>query len=76
MKSVELYILWLKKIKLLKKVYNNAMNSIMLIHSKWIPYLYIKSTKTCDPSRLLFNISDQLNLEKSDKYLALLNLSI
>ena len=52
------------------------MNSIMLIHSKWIPYLYIKNTKTCDPSRLLFNISDQLNLEKSDKYLALLNLSI
>ena len=32
--------------------------------------------KTYDPYRLLLNLSDQVNLNRSDKYVALSNLSI
>ena len=32
--------------------------------------------KTYDPYRLLLNLSDQVNLKRSDKYVALSNLSI
>ena len=32
--------------------------------------------KTSDPHRLLVNLSDKINLERSDKYVALSNLSI
>ena len=34
------------------------------------------SSKTSDPHRLLLNLSDKINLERSDKYVALTNLSI
>ena len=34
------------------------------------------NSKTSDPHRLLPNISDQINLKRIDKYVALLNLSI
>ena len=33
-------------------------------------------SKTSDPHRLLLNLSDKINLNRSDKYVALLNLSI
>ena len=32
--------------------------------------------KTSHPHRLLFNLSDKINLKRSDKYVALSNLSI
>ena len=35
-----------------------------------------KNSKTYDPHRLLLNLSDKINLKRSDKYVALLNLSI
>ena len=35
-----------------------------------------KNSKTSDPHRLLINLADKLNLKKSDKYVALSNLSI
>ena len=35
-----------------------------------------KNSKTSDPHRLLLNISDKINLKKSDKHVALSNLSI
>ena len=35
-----------------------------------------KNSKTSDPHRLLLNLSDKINLERSDKYVALTNLSI
>ena len=35
-----------------------------------------KNSKTYDPHRLLVNLSDKINLKRSDKYVALLNLSI
>ena len=32
--------------------------------------------KTSDPSRILFNLTDKINLKRSDKYVVLSNLSI
>ena len=34
------------------------------------------NSKTSDPHRLLVNLSDKINLKRSDKYVALSNLSI
>ena len=34
------------------------------------------NNKTSDPHRLLLNLSDEINLKRSDKYVALSNLSI
>ena len=34
------------------------------------------NSKTSDPHRLLLNLSDKINLKRSDKYVALSNLSI
>ena len=35
-----------------------------------------KSSKTSDPHRLLLNVTDKIELERKDKYIALLNLRI
>ena len=35
-----------------------------------------KNNKIFDPHRLLLNITDKVNLKRSDKYVALSNLSI
>ena len=35
-----------------------------------------ENSKISDPHRLLLNISDKINLKRSDKYVALLNLNI
>ena len=35
-----------------------------------------ENSKTSDPNRLLLNILDKINLKRSDKYVALLNLNI
>ena len=35
-----------------------------------------ENSKTSDPDRLLLNLSDKINLKRSDKYVALSNLSI
>ena len=35
-----------------------------------------KNNKTSDPHRLLLNLSDEKDLKRSDKYVALSNLSI
>ena len=34
------------------------------------------NSKTSDPYRLILNLSDKINLKRSDKYVALLNLGI
>ena len=34
------------------------------------------NSKTSDPQRLLLNLSDKINLKRSDKFVALSNLSI
>ena len=43
-----------------EEVYNNIMNS----------------SKTYDPHRLLLNLTDKINLKRSDKYVALSNINI
>ena len=35
-----------------------------------------ENSKTSDPYRLLFNLSDKINLKRSDKYVVLSNLSV
>ena len=35
-----------------------------------------ENSKTSDPHRLLLNLSDEINLRRKDKYIALSNLSI
>ena len=39
-------------------------------------FMNSENSKTYDRHRLLLNLSDKINLERSDKYLALSNLSI
>ena len=54
-----------------KKVFNTIMNSIVIIQKGY--YLIKMDIKT---SELLLNLSDKVNLKRSDKYVALSNLSI
>ena len=35
-----------------------------------------KNSKTYDPYKLLINLADKMNIKRSDKYVALSNLSI
>ena len=39
-------------------------------------FINYKNSKTSDPHRLLLNVPEKINLKKSDKYVALSNLSI
>ena len=52
-----------------KKMYNKIIDSIK-IESKngQIPTMFMnsKNSKTCDPHRLLFKLTDQINLRRSD----------
>ena len=39
-------------------------------------FMNSENSKTSDPHRLLLNLTDKINLRRSDKYVALSNLSI
>ena len=39
-------------------------------------FMNSSNSKTSDPHRLLLDLSDKINLKRSDKYVALSNLSI
>ena len=39
-------------------------------------FMNSENSKTSDPHRLLLNLRDKINLKRSDKYVALSNLSI
>ena len=39
-------------------------------------FMNFKNSETSDPHRLLLNLTDKINLKRSDKYIALSNLSI
>ena len=39
-------------------------------------FMNSENSKTSDPHRLLLNLTDKINLKRSDKYVALSNLSI
>ena len=67
-----IYFLYREK-EVLKKVYNNIMNSIKL--SNRIDNTFLNS-KNSDPHRLFLNLKDETILNKIDKYVALSNLSI
>ena len=68
-----IYYLYREK-EITKKVYNNAINSIKFRMDTI--FLNSENTKTSDLHRLLFNLSGKINLKRSDKYVALTNLSI
>ena len=59
-----------------KKVYNNVMNSMKLYNKMDTIVMNSENSKTSDPQRLLLNLRDKTNLKRSDKHVALSNLSI
>ena len=59
-----------------KKVYNNIINWKKLLNRMSAIFMNSVNNKTSDPHRLLLNLSDEINLKRSDKYVALSNLSI
>ena len=59
-----------------KKVHNNIINSISLLNRINTVFMNFENSKTSDPHRLLLNLSDKTNLKRSEKYVALSNLSI
>ena len=53
-----------------------SMNSIKLLKRMNIKFMNYENSKTSDPHRLLLNPLDKINLNRSDKYVDLSNLSI
>ena len=52
------------------------MNSIKLLNRMDTIFMNSRNSKTSDPHRLLLNLSEKTNLKRSDKYVALSNISI
>ena len=52
------------------------MNSIKLLNRMDTIFMNFENSKTPGLHRLLLNLSDKINLKRSDKYVALSNLSI
>ena len=52
------------------------MNSITLYNRMDNTFLKSRNSVTFDPHRLLLNLTDKINIKKSDKYVALSNLRI
>ena len=52
------------------------MTLIRLINRMNVIFMNFRDSKTSDPHRLLLNLSDKINLKRSNKYVALSNLSI
>ena len=65
---------WAKEIN--KKVYSNIMNSIKVWNKVDTIFMNSGNSKTSDPQRLLPNLTDKINLKRSDKYVALSNFRI
>ena len=59
-----------------RKVYNNIMNLISLYKKTGTIFINSGNNETRDSYRLLLNYSDKINLRRSDKYVALSNLTI
>ena len=62
--------------KVTKKVYNNIMISNNVWYKMDTIFVSSKNSKTCDPHRLLLNLSKKINLRRSNKCVGLSNLSI
>ena len=52
------------------------MNSIKVYYKIDTMLMNSRNSKTSDLNKLLLNLSNKINLKKSDKYVALSNLSI
>ena len=70
-----IYCLYREK-EFIKKVYSNIMNLIQLSTGMDTIFMNLKYSGTSDLHRLLLNLTDKINLKRSDKCVALSNLSI
>ena len=61
------YILCIEQNRLLKNVYNNIMNLIKLQNRMDTIFMNSGNSKTSDPHRLLFNLSDKLKDKLKEK---------
>ena len=59
-----------------KNVYKNIINSIKTQYKMDAMFMSSANNKSFDPYRLLLNLSNKINLKRSDKYFALSNPSI
>ena len=59
-----------------KKLYNNIINSIKLLNRMETVFMNSENSKTFDPNRQLLNLCDEINLKRSDKYVASSKFSI
>ena len=59
-----------------KKLYNNKINSIKLLNRMETVFMNSENSKTSDPNRQLLNLCDEINLKRSDKYVASSKLNI
>ena len=62
--------------ELTKKVYNNEMNSVKIWHEMDTIFMNSENREIFYPHRALIDLSDKINLERKDKYVALSYLSI
>ena len=65
---IEYSLFWAKLINI--KVYNNIMNSIKVWYKMHIIFINSENSKTSDAHRLLLNLSDKIDLKRSDKNVA------
>ena len=61
-----IYFLYRAK-EITKKVYNNILNSIKLKYKMNTIFMNSENSKTSDPYRLLINLTDKVNLKRSDE---------
>ena len=59
-----------------KKIYNNIINSINTQYKMDIIFMISENSKTSGPYRILINLSDKINLKRSEKHIVLSNLCI
>ena len=76
MKYVKSHILCIKRKKLLEKYTRKLMNSIKLKNGMDTIFMNSENSNTSDPRKLLLNVSNKIDFNRSDKYVALSNLSI
>ena len=75
MGSDKLYILCIKQRQLLK-TYTTTYEFNKIINRMNTKFINSENSTISDPRRILINLSDKTNLKRSDKYVALSNLSI
>ena len=76
MKSVKKIYSHNKEKKITKKLYSSIINSIKFYIRMVTRFMNSEKSKTSDSYRLLFNLSDNIDSKRIDKYVALSNLSL